>query len=546
MVYSPWLYDIALHRPKLTRGVLKRIRRDVELEPSFQDHLNDFIQFATLHFKNVEKKLQQFAELCGVDPAPSHLLLSLIVSLCFIVLLVRKIKQRIRHRRLYGYNAFPPLAPASIMETISALKGEESPWFFKQCAERVGPVFRLKVPFLKGPMFVAVGDLDTTKEILQDPKTIKPEALYASNASIAGGPNIVISDGHHWMTSRTGVAPALLKTHLDRLHKVCKEATENWIQRKLEPFIDDGRAFDFCSEFLLLTISIICKAAFEYKVKDVDARMLVKEFQVIALEFARNGVKNPLRTWFGIFLPSVRRARLARTRVQAIAKHILETYKKKPKHMRSQKDTIISCIEKNQNYKDDSHRIADIMMFLFAGHDTTAYSLSWTLLELARHPEEMKKLQEALNGTDDALAQDILKDVVREGMRLRPVHPGVGMRITGRDFYLKDKLMVIPKGSQVLFPSIILTRQDVEDAEEFRPSRWQEHPDKSFLLFSTGRRNCVGQSLALAEITWVLSRLCAKYDFEVIDEGHQEFCVTLKCVGATLKARRRQDRSKIH
>ena len=67
----------------------------------------------------------------------------------------------------------------------------------------------------------------------------------------------------------------------------------------------------------------------------------------------------------------------------------------------------------------------------------------------------------------------------------------------------------------------------------------------SFLLFSTGRRNCVGQSLALAEITWVLSRLCAKYDFEVIDEGHQEFCVTLKCVGATLKARRRQDRSKI-
>jgi hypothetical protein len=111
-------------------------------------------------------------------------------------------------------------------------------------------------------------------------------------------------------------------------------------------------------------------------------------------------------------------------------------------------------------------------------------------LELARHPDELERLRKALKGTDDFLAHEILKDVVREGMRLRPVLPGVGVRTTGRDFYLNDKTLVIPKGSQVLFPTMILTRHEAE------------------------------------------------YDFDVVDEGHPEFCVTMKCKGARLKARR--------
>jgi cytochrome P450 len=463
--------------------------------------------------------------------------LSLLV-LISMGLIIRKIRNRVRHRQLYGNNAFPPYAPFGAMATISALTGTELPWFFKQCAEKIGPVFRLNLPFIKGPMLVAVGDLETAKEILQDPKTLKPPEPYASIGSIAGGPNIVTSEGHHWKFSRKGVEPVFGKKHINRMHQVCKDRTEEWIQRKLEPTIEADEPFDLSKELVYLTMSIICKAAFDYKIKEKEAETLVEEFDIVMKEFAFNQVNNPLRATFGLLLPSVRRARLARTRVQAMAKKILESYRKKPRHLRSQEETIISCIDKNKSYEDDSHRIADIVMFLFAGHDTTAYSLAWTLLELARHPDELERLRKALKGTDDFLAHEILKDVVREGMRLRPVLPGVGVRTTGRNFYLNDKTLVIPKGSQVIFPTMVLTRHDVEDAEEFRPSRWREHPDKSFLLFSSGRRNCAGQSLALAEITWVLSRLCAEYDFDVVDEGRPEFFVTLKCKGVRLKARR--------
>lgn len=216
---------------------------------------------------------------------------------------------------------------------------------------------------------------------------------------------------------------------------------------------------------------------------------------------------------------------------------MLESYRRKPSNLRSQARTIIGCIEKNKNYQTDEDRIADMVMLLFAGHDTTAYSLAWILLELARHPKESSRLREALNGNDDMRAQGLLKDVLREGMRLRPVYPGIGVRTIGKDYYLQDKGIVIPKGSQILFPSMILTRYGVEDAEEFQPLRWTKHPNKSFLLFSSGSHHCAGKSLALAEMTWVLSRLCAQYKFHVADEGTPQFRVFWKCQGAKVQVK---------
>ena len=36
------------------------------------------------------------------------------------------------------------------------------------------------------------------------------------------------------------------------------------------------------------------------------------------------------------------------------------------------------------------------LIYFFAGYDTTAHSISWTLLELAKHPKEQEKLYQAL------------------------------------------------------------------------------------------------------------------------------------------------------
>mmetsp|Transcript_28924 Transcript_28924/g.78366 ORF Transcript_28924/g.78366 Transcript_28924/m.78366 type:complete len:578 (+) Transcript_28924:96-1829(+) len=470
-------------------------------------------------------------------------LLMLIVSVCILSYVARR-KRRLRHMMLYGNNAFPPYTKAGMMKTITALiTNSQSPWFFKQCSDEINSsVFRLKLPFVKAPMVVAVGDLVTVKEILQDPLTVKTESHFSSLASVAGGgPNIITSEGPQWKKSRKAVSPAFLKKHLDRMHHICREETEDWINNRLKRLIEKDKDFDIGKEMMRLTLSILCKAAFDYDIEPNETAAIAGELEIVSKEFGYDEMNRPMRVRFGILRASTRRARLARTRMQDFAKKILYAYRIKKRSENSTaldpNETIMSCIVKSKKYEDDSRRTADIVMLLLAGVENTAYSLAWTLFELARNPRVGSELNSALNGKNDKKAQEMLKDVLREGMRLRPPVPGVGIRTVGRDFYMKDKSIVIPKGSQIIVPSLVATRFDVEDAECFRPSRWRDHPDKSFLLFSTGRRNCVGQSLALAEITWVLSRLCAKFEFVVVNDGTIEYCgTTMKCLGTRLKA----------
>jgi cytochrome P450 len=73
------------------------------------------------------------------------------------------------------------------------------------------------------------------------------------------------------------------------------------------------------------------------------------------------------------------------------------------------------------------------------------------------------------------------------------------------------------------------------------PKRW-ENPtpemQQSWMGFSLGRRNCVGQVLANAELSVVLAKLCCDYEWSVVVEGKGEYSVTLKTIGTVLKAKK--------
>ena len=71
----------------------------------------------------------------------------------------------------------------------------------------------------------------------------------------------------------------------------------------------------------------------------------------------------------------------------------------------------------------DEEKTAQLIEFLLAGHDTTAYSIAWILLCLAKHPEEQVKLRESLlqYTPENWVHSEYLQRVINEGMRLYPV-----------------------------------------------------------------------------------------------------------------------------
>lgn len=82
----------------------------------------------------------------------------------------------------------------------------------------------------------------------------------------------------------------------------------------------------------------------------------------------------------------------------------------------------------------------------------------------------------------------------------------------------------VPKGTKIAVDTKLLHTMECywDNAKEFMPERWFEENTqnaKRFYTFSHGPRSCVGQKLAMAEITALLVKLLPRYTFKFKKNG---------------------------
>ncbi|KNC81753.1 hypothetical protein, variant [Sphaeroforma arctica JP610] len=165
--------------------------------------------------------------------------------------------------------------------------------------------------------------------------------------------------------------------------------------------------------------------------------------------------------------------------------------------------------------------------FIFAGHETTAGSLTWTLHLLAEHPDIQQRLRDELRdqNTDDAEVDfeqleslPMLNAVVKESLRMSTSVPAMPRQA------IKDVQLggyTVPKGTWILInPGVIqLDESTYKDAHKFIPDRfleWSGPAGKERLMympFGAGRKSCIGQRVAVLELKLMLANLMR--DFEV-------------------------------
>lgn len=170
-----------------------------------------------------------------------------------------------------------------------------------------------------------------------------------------------------------------------------------------------------------------------------------------------------------------------------------------------------------ESTRDPDELRDQILGLLLAGRDTTASLLSWTVLLLARHPDEFARLRAAVlacfgpysAGDTSGITFEALKScrylqlTLREGLRMYDPSPA-NVRFAARDTTLPrgggpDGMapVFVPKGKTVSFVLHLLhRRKDLwgPDADEFRPERWENRKmDWSFVPFSGGPRICIGR-----------------------------------------------------
>ncbi|KAH8977228.1 cytochrome P450 [Lactarius akahatsu] len=193
----------------------------------------------------------------------------------------------------------------------------------------------------------------------------------------------------------------------------------------------------------------------------------------------------------------------------------------------------------------DEEILSQVPTFLFAGHETSSTAIAWTLFALSCHPAVQTTLRAELRTCptdmptmDQLNALPYLEGVVREVLRLyAPV--SATQRIAMHDAEIplqkpfKDNRGItqssirVFKGDSVSIPIRLLNRSTEiwgEDANEFRPERWESVPEAAHAVpsvyghlatFIAGAHACIGYRFSVVEIKALLFTLVRGFEFEL-------------------------------
>ncbi|EPQ26130.1 uncharacterized protein PFL1_06338 [Pseudozyma flocculosa PF-1] len=396
--------------------------------------------------------------------------------------------------------------------------------------------------------------------------------LIATNGELQRT-GIFTSDGHAWMTQRKAATHAFSRNHFkgpisDKLHQHLDILID-----LLDNLAATGEKFDFQDVMARYTMLLSMSIAFSTHSTlapsfTSDPRCLDGRYDFVdgfdnASPLIDKRTRNSLWKLTEKFDASAKEQ--VDGAIKAIYAFIEPLCKKrvaevKPGTKNKEGDILDLFLEQER----DPWVLAGWMVnILFAGRDTTAFSISWLLYELIA-PQNgskgmMQKARDEIesNGLslqasvgddhsgaartyldyDDQKNLTYLNALWMETIRIHPASAR-GMSICYEDNTLpaipaiNQPAVQVKKGDLVMWQDWVLARLPSiwgDDCEEFVPERFVDADTNSikpislwkFHGFNAGPRTCLGKNLATFDALAVLAATLDRYDFELVDKNQQ-------------------------
>jgi cytochrome P450 len=177
---------------------------------------------------------------------------------------------------------------------------------------------------------------------------------------------------------------------------------------------------------------------------------------------------------------------------------------------------------------DQQQAIDELKQYLWAGTETTALTLAWSLYETAKRPEAAERIRregEMVYGDREPTAADYsalayTRAVIQETMRLYPPIWGLIREATepdviaGKEIKPGDRIVLFGYGAHH-------NPRFWDEPEAFRPERWMEKSAKrqikySYIPFGAGKRSCIGGAMSQVENTLALSLLLRRFQADYV------------------------------
>ncbi|WP_406375377.1 cytochrome P450 [Streptomyces virginiae] len=192
--------------------------------------------------------------------------------------------------------------------------------------------------------------------------------------------------------------------------------------------------------------------------------------------------------------------------------------------------TLLAAAKSSDDGEFDASELRDqVLIFLLAGHETTATSLCFALHLLSLHPEQQDRARAEVSrvlGDRTPEAADLerlpyLTQVLKEAMRLYPAAPVIGRKAVAATRIGEH---TIPAGADVILAPWVTHRHpaywpdpDRFDPERLTPEAEAGRPRYAWFPFGGGPRACIGQHFSMLESVIALAMILRAYEFEAID-----------------------------
>ncbi|RDX99550.1 hypothetical protein CR513_17388, partial [Mucuna pruriens] len=376
-----------------------------------------------------------------------------------------------------------------------------------------------------------VADAELTRTILanQNGHFTKPPVLNPLVDLLQLG--ISTLEGETWAKRRKLITPAFhfekLKAMVPAFSASCCSLIDRW-EKLIKA--EGSCIVDVAPEFNILAGDVIARTAFgsSYEEGKMVFELQTEQLQLVLEAYYSNYFPG-LR-----FIPTKKNKRRFQiyNQVMATLKDIIEKKENEMMNGELKGDSLLrillQCKGESNNSLTSEHLIEECKLFFFAGQETTAILLTWTMVVLCIHQNWQEKARaEVLDicgqNTPHFEAINRLKIVSMVLHEVLRMYPSVTKFMRYTKCATKIGNISVPAGVEICLPLMLLHYDDNywDKPEEFNPERFAEGISKAskdqiaFYPFGWGPRICLGQNFALIEAKMALAMILQHFSFQL-------------------------------
>ena len=387
-----------------------------------------------------------------------------------------------------------------------------------------GPITRISFgPKWLFPPIVAVMSPNAMRDVLSRSDASSERCIIHEEVQNMAGDSLFVLPNLLWRPRKRALQPVFTKHNVRNFGGHMSRAAQQFVDRW-----PNGGEVDLDVECRKVAMQSLGRSVLGI---DLNERAeTIARCMHVASSYTADRALRPVHAPRWLPTPARRHARAAVRAMRKITDEMVHACREDPTCDAPLVQALIAATDpETGRHLSDDDISNDLLIFMLAGHDTTATALTYSLWILGHHPDIQARVaaEAAAIGDRELTPDDVPQlgytvQVLHESLRLCPPAAGVG-RLATRDIavdgYRVEAGSLIAVGIYGLHHDPAIWPDPMTfDPDRFSPENTKARNRWEFLPFLGGGRPCIGEHFARLETTLALATIVRALEIRSTDQ----------------------------